>query len=346
MSQASAHASTSVYQTCDPAYLRQLREQAEMDLAVLAKTACLSLAQVRELEQGTETGVFYSMSIRRQAYKRLLMILGAEPPTVEPGDVPLPDRQEHQAQLQNLDQIAAMSRLPSMGQSPWVPVLLLAQRVVQHKQVLAAGVFLVFSAALLVGNWPKGGTATVVSSVTEAASAATAAASESAAAVGAVLTQPATAVAAPAPSLVASVAAKPVASAAVAASAPSKPASVPVASAPVVTASAAAPTVVSAHCAYSAEALPQVSPMQASKPGRYVHFVSTANVELCVVDGNKQATVVNLKAGESRSVYGTPPWQVSSANWGKVQIFFQGWRVSTPNEASQRMTLVEKSITP
>jgi len=71
-----------------------------MDTHILAKTACMSLAQVRELEQGTETGVFYSVSIRRQAYKRLLLILGAEPPRAEPIDLPLPARQEHQTQLQ------------------------------------------------------------------------------------------------------------------------------------------------------------------------------------------------------------------------------------------------------
>ena len=42
----------SVYDTCDPAYLRELREAAGMDLTVLARTACLSVAQVRELEDG------------------------------------------------------------------------------------------------------------------------------------------------------------------------------------------------------------------------------------------------------------------------------------------------------
>ena len=136
MSQALGGPSLNAYQNCDPAYLRQLREAAGMDAPVLAKTACMSLAQVRELEQGTETGVFYSVSIRRQAYKRLLMILGAEPPTVDLVNMPLPARQEHQAQLQNLDQIVAMSRLPSMAQSPWAPLQGFAQRLLEYKQIV------------------------------------------------------------------------------------------------------------------------------------------------------------------------------------------------------------------
>ena len=339
MSQALGQASSSVYQNCDPAYLRQLREQAGMDATVLAKVACLSQAQVRELEQGTETGVFYSLSIRRQAYKRVLMILGAEPPTAEPVEIPLMANQEHQTQLQNLDQIVAMSRLPSMTQSRWAPVQALAQRAIEHKQVLAAGAFLVLATALLILNWPQGGTATVVSSVTEAASAATAAASESAAAVEAALSKPA----ASEPIAEASVSSKPIVAASapvVVASAPAKPASTPAAL--VVTAAAQAPTA----CAFTTEALPQVSPMVPSKPGRYVHFVSSSNVELCVVDGSKQVTILTLKAGESRSVYGVSPWQVSSSNLNKAQIFFQGWRVTLPSENTQRMTLIEKTTTP
>lgn len=331
MSQESGQSATNVYQSCDPAYLRQLREQAGMDLHVLAKTACLSLAQVRELEQGSETGVFYSVSIRRQAYKRLLLILGAEPPSAEPIELPMAARQEHQTQLQNLDQIAAMSRLPTVDRSVWTPLLGLAHWASERKQTVASGALLLVAGALLVWHWPQGGSQAVVSSVSQAASAATAAASESAAAVEAALNKPAAS-----EPVVATVANAP----AVVTSAPAKPASVPT--------PAAAPAAADnpAKCAFSSEALPQVTAMSPSKAGRYVHFVSTANVELCVVDGSKQVTTLNLKAGESRSVYGVSPWQVSSASLGKVQVFFQGWRVMLPSDATQRMTLVEKPVSP
>ena len=336
MSQTSGQSSSCVYQSCDPAYLRQLREAARMDLTMLAKTACLSVAQVRELEQGSETGVFYSVSIRRQAYKRLLMILGAEPPMATPMDVATPEQQAHQTQLQSLDQIVAMSRLPAMVQSPWAPLQAVAQRALEHKQALGAGVLLVLAAALLVLNWPHGRTAAQVSHAVQGASSATVAASE------AVVTE-----SVPSKSSVSEHSAP--------ASAPSAP--VMAASVPAVTASASSPvmsapastvasTAAAMSCAFTAEALPQISPTVASKPGRYVHFVSTANVEMCVVDGSKQVTILTLKAGENRSVYGSAPWQVSSVNLNKVQIFFQGWRVALPSESTQRMTLVEKTTTP
>ena len=336
MSPSTGQTSVNVYQTCDAEYLRQLREAAGMDTHVLAKMACLSLGQVRELENGTETGVFYSESIRRQAYKRLLLILGAEPPQAAPVEVPVNVNSEHQAQLQSLDQIAAMSRLPSIEQTPWIaPLIVLGQRVIEHKQAVAAGGLLVLASVLLVLNWPAAGVRSVLTTPVQAASETLSVASES--------VQPASAnlvLSASEPASIASlVAVTPVAVSASAASAPAKPAS----SAAV---AAVAPPVAANRCAFSTDALPHGSPMVASKPGRYVYFVSTANVELCVVDGAKQATILSLKNGENRSVYGVPPWQVSSANLNKVQVFFQGGRVVLPSESAQHMTLIEKTIAP
>jgi hypothetical protein len=74
-----------------------------------------------------------------------------------------------------------------------------------------------------------------------------------------------------------------------------------------------------------------------------VYVVSPTNAEICVVDGNKQATLLQLKAGENRSVYGVSPWQVSSPQLSKVQIFFQGGRVSMP-DAATRVKLLEVPV--
>jgi hypothetical protein len=90
--------------------------------------------------------------------------------------------------------------------------------------------------------------------------------------------------------------------------------------------------------------MPQVTPVIAAKAGRYVYFVSSADIDVCVVDGNKQVTVVQLKAGENRSVYGVSPWQVSSANLQKAQIYFQGGRVALPDASATRMQLVEVAV--
>ena len=88
----------------------------------------------------------------------------------------------------------------------------------------------------------------------------------------------------------------------------------------------------------------QVTPFIVQKEGRYVYLVSGANTDVCVVDGNKQATVLQLKTGENRSVYGVSPWQVSSPNLQKVQIYFQGGRVSLPDATATRVKLVEVPI--
>jgi hypothetical protein len=114
------------------------------------------------------------------------------------------------------------------------------------------------------------------------------------------------------------------------------------ASEPAVLASVAVPNK-TMDCAYVSGELPQLSSSVAQKEGRYVYVVSTSNVEVCVVDGNKQATVLQLKSGENRSVYGVSPWQVSSPQLAKIEIFFQGGRVSLP-DAATRVKLLEVPI--
>jgi hypothetical protein len=49
-----------------------------------------------------------------------------------------------------------------------------------------------------------------------------------------------------------------------------------------------------------------------------------------------------LRAGESRSVYGAAPWQVTSGGLQKMQIFFQGWKINVPMMVGQKVVLVEK----
>jgi hypothetical protein len=121
------------------------------------------------------------------------------------------------------------------------------------------------------------------------------------------------------------------------------PASAPASLGAVVAASA--PTVNKpAACAFFNGELPQFSSAFAQKEGRYVYFVSSTNAEICVVDGNKQVTLLQLKSGENRSVYGPSPWQVSGTGLQKVQIYFQGGRVVLPEAASHRVKLVEVPI--
>jgi hypothetical protein len=142
----------SVYDACDPKYLRQLREAAGLDLVVLARTACLSAAQVRQLETEGSDSLFYSDAIKRQAYKRLLMILGAEPPTVEVPDALRDPHQVAEAHLNTLDQIVAMSHQPPMNRAASDVVQSGLSNLMAHKQALGALLLLVASVALFVLN--------------------------------------------------------------------------------------------------------------------------------------------------------------------------------------------------
>ena len=317
----------SVYDTCDPAYLRELREAEGMDLAVLARKACLSVAQVRELETDGSDNMFYSDAIKRQAYKRLLMILGAEPPTVEVPEALRDASKVAEAHLNTLDQIVAMSHQPAINRSASDIVGAGVAKLKEHKQVMGALLLLVIAVGLFVWHHFQPVEDSVALTPTKSISE---------------QEPPSPAlVLASAPVAVASVAIAPAPMASVSLAAPVPvPAASAIAPVPV-TASSAASKVVG--CAYVSDAIPELTPFIAQKEGRYVYVVSPINAEICVVDGNKQATLLQMKAGENRSVYGVSPWQVSSTNLSKVQIFFQGGRVSI-QDATTRVKLLEVPV--
>lgn len=300
-----------VYDACDPQYLRQLREAAGVDVFVLAKTACLSVAQVRQLESDDRDNLFYSDAIKRQAYKRVLMILGAEPPSVEvPQELRDPGKVA-QAHLDTLDQIVAMSEQPSMNRSATNVIRESFDSLKSHKQVMAALLLLMVAVVLFVFSEPQNSPQAAETSLPPKASVALAEAVASVASVSAP---------------------------AVVASAPEK--EVLAIATPAVVSPLTAPQQLSA-CAYSNDAMPQLTSLFAQKETRYVYLVATVNTEICVVDANKQATLVALKAGEGRSVYGVAPWQISGAQLQKTQIFFQGSRVSVPDNIANQFKLTE-----
>ena len=315
----STEPASSIYDSCDPKYLRDLREASGMDVFVLARTACLSVAQVRQLESDAGGNLFYSLTIKRQAYKRLLMILGAEPPTVE---VPEAFRQAHQvadAHLNTLDQIVAMNQLPRMQRSTGEVLGETFDRLMAHKQAIGALLMLLVAVLLFLKFGQPPGlepAASVPAAASTVASTVTPSPPASGVPSAAVIVAPA-----PAPASAAS--------------------AVSVAAAPAAATVSSAKT---AACAFTEEELSVLTPYTAKKEGRFVYVVSAIDTDICLVDGAKQATSVSLKMGEGRSIYGAAPWQISSANLPKVQIFFQGGRVSLPDPASTRVKLVEVPV--
>lgn len=264
------------YDTCDPAFLAHWLTESAMDCAILARKSCLSLAQIRELQKG-EGKLFYSDAIRRQAYKRLLSILGAPPPTAAmPEGEPTEPTQLGGAQAPH----------------PW------ARRLV----VLGMGCTL---SGIAAWYWPHAVTPRTAHAAT------------------------------PVPATEPAAASSPAQAAAMA----------PMETVPAV-AAVESEALVDATCAYSSGPMPQITPAHADKAGRYVYLVSPTATTLCVVDGSQQATEVPLNAGEGKSIYGHPPWQLSGENLQRIQVYFQGSRVTIPAEASQRVTLLEKVLPP
>lgn len=301
-----------IFEDCDPIYLRQLRQAAGMEVMALARTACLSAAQVRHLE-GEGDGMFYSSSIKRQAYKRVLMILGADPPTAKQEEAleaalhGLPPELSHNP----IDNIVALVE----HAQPMHPTTTALGRLVSMLRSLKSSIWWVLPLAILL----------VVGYLLEPFVAAW---------VDAVRPQTAQApqVSSPqAPPLVQ----EPVtlASAVPSASDTAATAALPVAAAPPATA-----------CAYSADSLVALSVAEANKAGNYVYAVSDAAATVCVVDGAKQVTLLQLKPGEGRSVYGSAPWQVSGAQLSNVHIYFQGRRLAIPEGGTQHFSLVEKTL--
>ncbi len=309
-----------------------------MDHVVLARTACLSVAQVRQLETDASDSLFYSDAIKRQAYKRLLMILGAEPPTVEVPEDLRDAGKVAEAHLNTLDQIVAMSHQPAINRSTSDVLATVTEKLKAHQQAVGALLLLVGAIALFVWNGMQS-SAELAPAASNASSPAAMPdlAERAASAASLVASSPSVAPQASAPAAV-------VASAAASAPATAMPVAVPASAAAPVATSTSAATAKAGACAYSSDAMPQVTSLFAQKEGRYVYFVSTANIEVCVVDGNKQATLLQLKAGENRSVYGVSPWQLSGAGLQKAQIYFQGGRISLPDANTHRLMLVEVPV--
>lgn len=305
-----------VFEDCDSAYLRQLRQAAGMELTALARTACLSVAQVRHLE-GDGEGFFYSPAIKRQSYKRLLMILGAAPPTANPKEAL--QAAAHGLERQTRQPINRMVALGERTQALQPSSRSWARYFAAQGLWRPVSWFCLFALALWGAWWgsqqplptwldslrPNG----VVHPATSLPAADVTPLSGVAGASGAV---------------------------------PAVSASDAVLLAPVIV---APPLNGSENCADTSEVLPELVPTEAHKVGNYVYLVSDKPMTVCVVDGAQQATWLELKPGEGRSVYGKSPWQLTGAQLYQAQIYFQGHRLTLPEGNPQRLRLVEKPLT-
>ena len=83
----------------------------------------------------------------------------------------------------------------------------------------------------------------------------------------------------------------------------------------------------------------ELIPATPKKAPEYVYMVATKDMFVCVMDGNERVAALNLKNGEGRSIYGPAPFKVQSAGLPQLQVFFQGTPVAIPSEDIKQIKL-------
>jgi hypothetical protein len=301
-----------IWQAEDGRLLKDLRTAAGWDIHEFSRAASISLAQLRQLEEGGNE-LFYSQTIKFQMGRKLLRKLGADVVRVAEEPVPetpsLFDFSPSPAKAPSLEETLSAAPAPVLHQpeataknsSPsWVPVL------AGLGVLLVAGVFGSQLRSPSLGQQSKADAAPVPTvAVAPAASAATAPVSTT-------LVNPSTPASPP----------------------NTEPAVPAVTPPPVAVAPMPAPTNNPSACQWDSGAGNSFMPRGMEKPSTYVHFVANADASLCVQDRKQKVTQVNLKAGEKLTVRGTAPWRIQSTQWADVAVFFQGYRMPVPASAS------------
>ena len=276
----------------DGQLLRSLREEAGIDELVFARSNTVSLAQLKELELGGSSS-FYNPAIKRSTGVKLLKKLGHELPLPEPALLTdAPAQAPSSTDPTKLD--AGQSPNLSNAQARSVAMPSITARHGLFQQPVFWFICLISSFALVAfkpwasKNHPPAMLATAA---------------------------PANA----APQLLKT-------------STPPTHADVSVTERPKAnlphTETKSAATAVSASCDWENRDISKThTPTQPIKPGNYVYLEAQADTELCVLDSQNKRTLLQLKAGMAKSVYGSAPFLVYSQDWTNFKLFFQGRRV-------------------
>lgn len=298
-------AQTRIWTSEDAQLLAKLREEAELDVSILAKRHSLSVHQVRQLEEGGDTH-FYSQAIKLQVGRKLLRSLGGDLVAL-PELADTDDKTDTSLALatQPIATASALITTPQasndLPKSPsriWIPL---------------GGLVLVLMAWL---GWQQAASNVnpqkkTFESVVEAPEAAPKAVVSASEAVSSVAVSVPNAASSPDQSIQQS---PPIQS-----------------NAPSVISQAAASEPLtstedfarSSQCNFGADPV-RVSVFEPQKPGNYVYFEAQEAVKLCVRDAAKQTTLVELSAGRGRTVRGAAPFEVLSENFANIRIFYQG----------------------
>lgn len=306
-----------VWREQDGQLLQQLRQSAQIDHVVFARTNTISLAQLRELE-GHGEGHFYNAQIKANTGHKLLKKLGHVPDEAAPAPAPEPSSgavpvapAPPLAPLQTTaDGLAGLQASPSLPLEP---------RRSRMRPQWAAALLLLGGVAWAVWRtpWPAIPSPSVL---TDTLTGTLTGAPTFAPASGHPLSVPAD---------------DTLTSARAAVTAPDTAASDATTHTPVSKSVATDDQPVTVCASRQQEPSAAYETTDPIKAGNYIHFVALQDVILCVKDRQNKLTDLRLKAGSAKSVYGAPPFWVHSPSWSSLQIFYQGRRVSgTPNGAA------------
>ena len=303
--------------------LKTLREAAGLDVAQLAAMANLSAGQVRQLEEGGDSH-FYSPQIKAQSMRRVLRLLQNQPSA------------EEAAALAALEQVPKsvnviddIIRLSETSLKTTIDTSLVRRPASPYKALLLVGAALVVVFMLL--NWqanhtkPQNLFSEWIEPFTAKPVAEAAPAQEEPVAQAPLPVKPIE----PETTVTESVSPGPV-----------SPAPAPTESAAISNSNSQ----LAGDCKLLTAQPTPAQPVSVNKPGTYVYLLPTKDVQVCVDDGKRVQTVVDLKAGQGRSIHGSAPWVISSNQISAVQVYFQGAKVMIPKDAGQRIVLKEQAL--
>lgn len=101
---------------------------------------------------------------------------------------------------------------------------------------------------------------------------------------------------------------------------------------------AAPPSAHTMGCHWDTPAL-DLTPTHEDQRTNYIHVVALQAVTLCWRDAQGKSQTVQLKAEETQTLYGQPPFGVSSANPEGFSLFFKGRRVRWPQAGTAHFVL-------
>ena len=300
--------------------LKNLRQNAGVDIATLARRHILSTTQIRQLEGGGDSA-FYNPDIKLSIGIKLLHSLGHDLPvevaTVNPAQVPVEVANKVPEALAVETEFKTEIAAKLMPSSKPAPLNALAEAEATSPNN---------EAALKPPNfaWPFLFVLIALTCIWLYVSHSRESATAMPAAVATVETN------APAPEAAPSVA--PVA--------PVSPAipTVPEPTSIKPLAETAPKVALKSACAWGSSET-EIQPTSPRKSAEYVHMVAAQNVLVCVMDADQRVATLELQAGDARSIYGPAPFKVYSANLHLLKVYFQGQYMKLPSEDIQQIKL-------